>query len=193
MGSLGDEDSQATTGTSDQYREGREVLEEGSQDSYPRLGHYRAISKKSELNESDPREFELIQPDTCCSASTNKGTTGDEWRSKLCKIELETCSPEVKESIISLLGDSGEDPCCSRVKEYVISLLGDPEENPLHEQLHKWITEVSCERLREILETGSISYPSPVVDGAPRHITTILKVWDECIVSKNPAWARDNS
>ena len=53
MGSLGDEDSQATTGTSDQYREGREVLEEGPQDPNPGLGHYRAFSKKPELNEHD--------------------------------------------------------------------------------------------------------------------------------------------
>ena len=52
MGSLGDESSQATTGASDQYREGREVLEEGSQNSHPRLGHHRAISKKSELSQS---------------------------------------------------------------------------------------------------------------------------------------------
>ena len=113
---------------------------------------------------------------------------------KLCKIELESCSPEVKESIISLLGDSGEDPCCSRVKEHALSHIRFPEvETPLGEALHKWWTEVSCERLREILETGPISYPSPVVEGDPRHITTFLRIWDECLVSKNPAWARDNS
>ena len=127
------------------------------------------------------------------NAYPNKGTTEDAWRSKLCKIELETCSPGVKESIISLLGDSGEDPCCSRVKEYMISLLGNPEENPWYEHLHKVYTEVSCERLREILETGSISTPGPIVGKEAPHVTTILKIWDECYVSKNPAWARNNS
>jgi hypothetical protein len=75
----------------------------------------------------------------------------------------------------------------------MISLLGDPEENPWYEHLHKVYTEVSCERLREILESGSISTPGPIVGKEAPHVTTILKIWDECIVSKNPAWARDNS
>ena len=92
-----------------------------------------------------------------------------------------------------MLGDSGEDPCCSIVKEYMVSLLGDPEENPWYEQLHKAYTEVSCERLREKLEWGSIYYPSPVVGQEAKHITTLLQIWDECFVSKNPAWARNNS
>ena len=139
------------------------------------------------------REFELIKLDIWCSASANKGTTGDEWRSKLCKIELESCSPEVRESVISLLGGSGDDPCCSRVKEHALSQLRFPEGDPWGEYLHKWWSEVPCERLREILEAGSTTYPSPVVEGDPLHITTLLRIWDECFVSKNPAWARNNS
>ena len=96
-----------------------------------------------------------------------------------------------KEGIKARLGidDNRDDSCCELVREHILSMIPNAPE-----ELRNSLRELSCAQLREELESKTLQSPPIAEDGKmpERHVSNLLKFWDDCLASRGSSWVNEN-
>ncbi len=62
------------------------------------------------------------------------------------------------------------------------------------EEVRNSLRELSCAQLREQLEEKTLHSP-PIAEGEKepeRHVSSLLKFWDDCLASRGSSWVNEN-
>ena len=87
------------------------------------------------------------------------------------------------------IDDNRHDSCCELVKEHILSMVPNAPE-----EMRNALREISCAQLREWLEDKTLTSP-PIAEGnkePARHVSSLLKFWDDCLASRGSSWVNEN-
>ena len=87
------------------------------------------------------------------------------------------------------IDDNRDDSCCELVREHILSMIPNAPE-----EVRNSLRELSCAQLREQLEEKTLHSP-PIAEGQKepeRHVSSLLKSWDDCLASRGSSWVNEN-